>query len=373
MEEEVGRLVGPKGKHQNDRKAYRWGHEQGSVVLGGRQTTVNRPRVRNVSAGELSLDSYSAFQDCDPLDEGVVERMLYGISCRRYPHSLEPVGDEVESRGVSKSTIDRRFVARTQRALRELLERRLDALELCVLMIDGVVFADHTVMTVLGIDTRGHKHILGIREGATENAVVVKALLADLIDQGLDVSKPMLVVIDGAKALRAAVREVFGEYGVVQRCRIHKLRNVLEHLPKDAGQWVATQIRRAWQEPSASKAKKMLLGLARTLEVEHPGAAASLKEGLEETLTITHLGLPPTLASTLSSTNCIESSFDRVRKCSRNVTRWRNGRMAMRWAAAGLLEAEKSFHRIKGYRALPVLITALAKFTTSLDHESKAA
>jgi transposase-like protein len=373
MDEEVTRLAGPKGRHRKGRKAYRWGGEQGSVVLGGRQTGVTRPRVRSLSAGELPLESYSAFQDADPLAEGVLERMLYGISCRRYPNSLEPVGTEVECHGVSKSAIDRQFVARTQRVLRELLERRLEALELCVLMVDGVVFAEHTVVTALGIDTTGHKHILGIWEGATENAVVVKALLADLVDRGLDVSKPLLVVIDGSKALRAAVRDVFGDHGVVQRCRVHRLRNVLEHLPKDAGQWVATQIRRAWQESSATKAKKKLLGLARTLEVEHPGAAASLKEGLEETLTITRLGLPPTLASTLSSTNCIESAFDRVRKCSRNVTRWRNGRMVMRWTTAGLLEAEKSFRRIKGYRALPVLIAALAKVTTSLDRQSEAA
>ncbi|NHM26255.1 IS256 family transposase [Desulfofundulus sp. TPOSR] len=365
MEAEVAEIVGPKGKHNPNRQAVRHGSEKGSVVPGGRKVAVRRPRVRTTDGREVRLNTYEAFQDERFITESVLERMICGLSTRNYEHGLEPVGEEVPAQGISKSTISRRFIHATRKALEELLSRPLGDKRFLVLVIDGVMFAGHTVVVALGITAEGKKEILGLWEGATENATVCKSLLADLVARGLKAEEGILVVIDGSKALRLAVREVFGERAVVQRCRVHKKRNVLEHLPGEARGWVGKKLNQAWAEKDHRKALSELNRLADTLEEKYPGAARSLREGLEETLTITRLGLPETLRKSLCSTNLIESAFDKVRVVTRNVKRWRSGMQVLRWAAAGLLQAEKGFQRLKGYRELPLLATALLEVITT--------
>ncbi|WP_297201731.1 IS256 family transposase [Thermanaeromonas sp.] len=365
MEAEVTEIAGPKGKHNPERTSFRHGSEKGSVVLGGRKVAIRRPRVRTIDGREVKLKTYEAFQDERFITETVLEHILYGLSIRHYKHSLEPIGEELPVHGTSKSTISRRFIYATRKALEELLSRPLGDKRFLVLVIDGVVFAGHTVVAALGITDKGEKEVLGLWEGATENAAVCRSLLTNLVERGLKVEKGILVVIDGSKALRAAVKEVFGNRAVVQRCQVHKKRNVLEHLPKGAQEWVGKKLEQAWSEKDYHKALTELNRLADALEDKYPGAARSLREGLEETLTVTRLGLPETLWKTLRSTNVIETAFDKVRVVTRNVKRWRNGMQVLRWAAAGLLQAEKGFNRIKGYRELPLLATALLEVITT--------
>ena len=361
MEAEVTAIVGPKGKHNPNRKAFRHGAEEGRVVLGGRKVPIQRPRVRTKDGQEVRLSSYEAFQDEQLLTQAALERMLHGLSTRRYHHGLEPVGDDLPAVATSKSSVSRHFVAATRKALAELLARPLGDQRYLVLMLDGIEVADHTVVVALGITADGQKQILGLWEGATENATVCRALLTDLVERGLRVDGGILVVIAGAKALRAAVRDVLGARATVQRCQVHKKRNVLDHLPDEARAWVSRKLEQAWRETDYEKARTALTSLAKTLDDKYPGAAASLREGLEETLTVLRLELPEALRKTLRSTNPIESAFEKVRMASRNVKRWRNGQQVLRWTAAGLLEAEKGFRRIKGYRQLPMLSEALSR------------
>lgn len=361
MEEEVNQVVGAKGKHNPGREAVRHGSEKRSVVLGGRKAVVERPRVRTRDGREVRLETYEAFRDARLLTQAAMERMMHGLSCRQYRRGLEPVGEGVGHLGTSKSTISRRFVEATRKALGELMARPLDGLNLAALFIDGIVVAGRTVVAAMGLDLGGHKHILGIWEGATENSVVCKSLLSDLAGRGLRVGQPLLVVIDGSKALAAAVRDVLGKCAVVQRCQVHKVRNVLEHLPEDARSWVKRKLDRAYNQADYAAALTALQALASALEKQYPGAAASLREGLEETLTVLRLGLPDLLARSLRSTNAMESAFDAVRTVARNVKRWQNGEQVLRWTAAGLLEAESRFHRIAGYRDIPLLVQALEK------------
>lgn len=360
MEEEVTQYVGPKGKHNSERKAYRHGKEQGQIVLGGRKVKIEHPRVRTIDGKELVLQTYKMFHDEDILGQMAMERMLYGLSTRQYSKGLEPVGSSLDVKDISKSTISRHFIERTKTALSEMLTRRLDSLDIVALYIDGVVMADHTVIVAMGLDSDGYKHILGLWEGATENATICKQLLTDLVDRGLCSDKGLLVIIDGSKVLRAAVRDTFGQNALVQRCQVHKKRNVLDHLPENQHDWVKRKLDKAWNIEDASRAEKELKALANELHKDYPGAAASLLEGLEETLTVKRLGLPDLLTRTLSSTNPIESAFDIVRSLSRNVKRWKNGEQVLRWSAAGLLEAEKHFHRINGYKDIPILREALS-------------
>jgi putative transposase len=302
------------------------------------------------------------FSNTEVLGELALERMMAKLSTRRYRAGLEPVGSEVAqvAKATSRSAVSRRFVAMTERALAELMHADLSGLDLVALMIDGVHFADHLCVVALGITSDGTKVPLGIVEGSTENATVVRALLADLRDRGLDVSRPVLVVIDGAKALAAAVREVF-DRPAVQRCQLHKIRNVEGHLPKTMAATVAKKMRAAYRDPDWLHAEATLEALAGSLEKAHPGAAASLREGLTETLTINRLGVPPTLARTLRSTNAIESMIEICRDHSSNVKRWRDGQMALRWCAAGMREAAKQFRRVNGHLHLPALRVALDK------------
>jgi transposase-like protein len=331
MAEEVDELAGPKGKHDPERTAVRHGTERGSVTLGGRRLRIRRPRVRSADdAKEVPVNTYQHFASRDPLAKVVVERILAGIGCRRFRRTAEPVGSEVEAEEVStsRSAISRTFAERTREALGELMSRRLDDVRLAVLMLDGIELRGRTNVVALAITTEGVKVPLGLWEGSTENATVATALLADLIDRGLETSQGVLVVIDGSKALRKAVRDVLGEKTPVQRCQRHKERNVLEHLPERDRPQVKRRLRGAWKPGDYRTALGRLTDLAAELDRTHPGAAASLREGMEETLTLTRLGVDGRLRETLSSTNPCESMISVVRRTQRNApagatARWR--------------------------------------------------
>jgi putative transposase len=321
LAEDVDRLVGPKGRHNPARAAVRHGSEPGQVTLGGRRVRVRRPRVRTADGTrELPVPTYQAFSAIELLDQLAVERMLAKLSTRRYQAGLEPVGADVEraAAGISKSAVSRRFVARTEHALAELLAQDLSGLDLVALMVDGIRVADHTCVVALGIMLDGTKVPLALAEGATENANVVTEVLAGLRERGLDVTRSLLVVIDGAKALRRAVNDVF-DHPVVQRCQLHKLRNVCDRLPDAVASTVAKRMRRAYHHADPLIAQAELEALARELDRSHPGAAASLREGLVETLTIGRLGVPPTLARTLRSTNTIEPMIEICRDHAANA------------------------------------------------------
>jgi putative transposase len=372
FEAEVSRLAGPKGKHDPDRRAYRHGHEPRQVTLGGRRVPVNKPRVRSVDEEEIELRTFRTFATRDLLTEAALGRMLAGLSTRRYSAGLEPVG-QVEARATSKSAISHRFIQGTEQKLAELFGRDLSQLDLVAMFIDGVEIAEHCVVVALGVDADGRKHPLGLWEGTTENKTVCNALLGNLIERGLHVEQPRLFVIDGGKAIRAAVMSTFGTYAVVQRCREHKRRNVLEHLPQTERIFVSRKLNKAWSEPDARRAEGQLRGLAKHLEIQHPGAAASLLEGLEETLTVTRLGLSGSLLDTFKSTNPIESMNSIARDVTGNVKRWKNGKMVVRWMAAGLLDAEKRFRRVKGYRDMPMLRVALRRHHQGLESTRRTA
>jgi putative transposase len=363
MEEEVDEVVGPKGRHDSARTTVRHGHEAGEVTLGGRRVPVGRPRIRSADgAREVGLATYAHFADRDPLTRLVLERMLAGVSTRRYERVLEPVGAAVEETAgsTSKSSVSRAFVERTREALGGLMARRLDDVRLAVMMLDGIDLKGRTNVVALGITTEGVKIPLGLWEGSSENATVATALLSDLVERGLDPSQGILFVIDGAKALRKAIRAVFGD-APIQRCIRHKERNVLEHMPERDRPAVKRRLRVAWAEPDHERALDRLRALAGELDRSHPGAAGSLREGLEETVTLTRLGINGSLKRTLESTNPCESMIECVRRTSHNVKRWQSGEMALRWTAAGMLEAERQFRKIIGYRDLAKLVTAIER------------
>jgi transposase-like protein len=361
MEESVTALCGPKGKHDTGRNAVRHGAEDGSVTLGGRRVGVRRPRVRATDgSGELPVAAYELFSSTELLGEMAMAKMLAKLSTRRYRAGLEPVGTQVEAtaRSTSKSAVSRRFVEATETALAELLAADLSDLDLVALMVDGVHFADHLLVVALGIGTDGTKLPLAVVEGSTENTTLVTDLLVGLRDRGLDVTRPTLAVLDGAKALSAAVRAVF-DHPVIARCQLHKIRNVVSKLPAALGSTVAKKMRAAYRMNSALAAQAALEALARDLAKSHPGAAASLREGLAETLTVMRLGVAPTLARTLRTTNPVESMIEICRDHSTNVKRWRDGQMALRWCAAGMVEAAKQFRKVNGFLHLPSLRKAL--------------
>jgi putative transposase len=361
MEADVTAVCGPKGKHNPIREAVRHGTEAGSVTLGGRRVSVRRPRMRTADgAAEVPVPAYELFSSTEVLGRMAMAKMLAGLSTRRYPAGLEPVGERAEgaTTSTSKSAISRRFVAATETALAGLLAAPLDELDLVALMIDGVHFGDHLCVVALGIGIDGTKHPLALVEGCTENTTTVTELLVRLRERGLDTTRPIFVGIDGAKALRAAVVRVF-DHPVVGRCQLHKIRNVVDKLPDHLASTVAKRMRRAYHADSALAAEAQLEALARELDRTHPGAAASLREGLAETLTVLRLGVPPTLARTLRSTNSIESMISIARTHSANVKNWQNGQMALRWCAAGMVEAGKQFRRVNGHLHLPALRRAL--------------
>ena len=363
MAEEVDDVVGPKGKWNAERTAVRHGHEDGEVTLGGRRVDVRRPRVRTADGeSEVQLSTYEHFADRDPLRRVVLERMLAGVSTRRYRRTQEPVGEEVETkaRSTSKSAVSRTFVERTREALGELMSRQLGDLRLAVMMLDGLELKGRMMIVALGITTEGVKIPLGLWEGSTENATVATALLSDLVERGLDPEQGMLFVIDGSKALRKAVRSVFGEVPV-QRCLWHKERNVLGHIAERDRPPIKARMRRAWRETDYGRGLEQLRALADELDRTHPGAAGSLREGMEETLTVIRLGIKGKLRRTLESTNPCESMIDTVRTTQRNVKHWSSGEMGLRWTAAGMLEAERQFRKVIGYTQLPQLAIAIER------------
>ena len=358
---EITAACGPKGKHDPDRAATRHGAGQGSVVLGGRRVPVTRPRARTVDGHEVPLAAYRLFAADDPLSRVVLERVLAGVASRRQVQVGEPVGATVAAAatGTSRSAISRRFVAQTRTALAELLSRDLSSLDVKVLMVDGEHLADRCCVVALAITADGTKVPVGLWDGATENKTVVRALLADLVARGLDATDGLLVVLDGAKALSAAVREVFGATAVIQRCTLHKRRNVAEHLPEKEKPWVDAKLVKAFGHPDPAQGLRNARHLATLLDKGYPGAAASLREGLEEMFTVARLGIDGRLATTLVTSNPIDSMISIARTTNRNVTHWKDGEMVLRWTAAGMINAERSFRRVKGYKQMPQLVAAL--------------
>jgi transposase-like protein len=361
-------LCGPRYRHMPERRATRAGYADGELALGGRRVRMRRPRVRAIKGGEeIALPSWEELSNDDPLTERAVEQMLVGVATRKYARSLEPLPEQVSSRGTSRSAVSRRFVAATRAELETQWSASLKEHSLAALMIDGIVCGEHTVLVAIGIDEKGNKHVLGLAEGATENASSCTRLLAKLVERGLDTTKSMLVVIDGSKALAKSVRDVFGSRALLQRCQVHKKRNVLDHLPEQMRDTTGAMISAAYRCRDPKKASRMLKQIARQLEHNHPGAAESLREGLDETLTVLWIRLPESLERTLATTNPIENINGLVRRVTRNVKRWQGGTMVLRWVGAALQEAARGFRRLKGHAGMPKLVAFLRARDTDLD------
>jgi putative transposase len=378
LEEDRTRLCGPRYAHVPERSAVRSGHAEGELAMGGRRVRVRRPRARGVDGGEIALPTWERFAGVDPLTPRAVEQMVLGVSTRNYVRSIEPAPAAVRTRGTSRSAVSRRFVSATTEKLAETMRRDLSGLAICATMIDGIHVGEHLVLVALGIDEAGDKHVLGLYEGATENETVCTALLSDLTSRGLRADHSMLFVIDASKGLVKAIRSVYGKRAVIQRCQVHKRRNVEDHLPENMRKTVGRTILAAYTCGDAARAKRMLEALARQLERKHPSAAASLREGLEETLTVLHFGLPTGLTRTLATTNPIEFLNSRIRRTTHNVTRWDDGTMVLRWVAVALDEAAKTFRKLRGHHGMPKLVGALRHHdaqlnTKSVDDSKKAA
>jgi putative transposase len=360
LEEDRTAICGPRYQHRVDRDRVRAGTTGSTVVLGGRKVHIRRPRVR-AGKTEVPLPSFEAMAHTDPLNRRIVEQMLLGVATRRYARSLEPLPTEIRSCGTSKSSVSRRFVTRTTAQVKAWQTASLEGLDLVAIFIDGVIFAEHCLVVALGIDATGQKHPLGLWDGSTENATVCQGLLSHLQSRGLRTDRSVLVILDGSKALRSAVEQTFGRAACVQRCQVHKTRNILEYLPDRQRPWVHAILRRAYSHEDPAKARRLLDDLARRLEDDFPSAAASVREGLDETLTVLRLPLSERLRRSLATTNPIESLMSRARHVHRNVKRWRNSKMMIRWMTAAVFEAAKGFRRVKGCKDLPALITALRR------------
>jgi putative transposase len=356
MQEEVRDLVGERSQRQAERTANRWGSERGYCVVMGQKVPVDRPRVRTTDDKEVRLGSYEMFHRGEPLTETVWEKLMLGLSTRRYGPAIRQF---TEAYGLEKSAVSQHFVEASRTKLMELMERRLDKTDLCALLIDATPFEGQQMVAALGIGQDGRKTILGIRQGATENATVVGELLGDLVNRGLDFTAPRLYILDGGKALTAAVRKHAGESAAIQRCQVHKRRNVLDHLTDEQKPAVAKQLNAAYALEDYAAAKQALNAIHRELMDLNPSAARSLGEGMEETLTVHRLHVPMQLRKTLASTNVIESAFSIVERVCRNVKRWHGGDQRERWVGSGLLVAQKQFRRITGYKQIPTLIREL--------------
>lgn len=368
MRDDAARIVGEKGRHRADRTHHYWGTTKSELTFGGRRISVEKPRVRSKDGREAALPALEAFRDRDPLSDRVVSQLLLGISTRSYDASLEPRPSGVAVRSSSKSSASRSFVAKTRQQLRASMDRRLDELDLVVLLVDGIEVARQTVVVALGITSDGTKVPLGLAQGSTENGALCTSLLQGLLSRGLKVEDKLLCIIDGGKGIRKALDDVFGDRALIQRCQVHKQRNLREHLPEERHGYVLSTMRDAYRAASADTARKKLRGLVSWLESNgHEDAAASLREGLEETLTVVKLDLPITLRRSLATTNNIENLVGSIRRVSRNVKRWRGSDMIRRWASVGLFEAEKRFRRIKGYREMPKLVSALRTVAAQVE------
>jgi transposase-like protein len=374
MEADRIALCGPKGVPDEGRRSVRGGSTASRVVLGGQRIAVRRLRARSLEDGELALPAFEWAAAADPLDAATLAAIAAGVSTRRYAATQEPVPAAHRPSAASKSAVSRRFVQLSQEQLKDWLGRRLDELDLPVVMIDGIHFGERVVLLALGIDAKGDKHVLGLREGSTEATRVVSSLLAELIDRGLDADRMRLWVIDGAKALRKAIVQIFGARALIQRCQEHKRRNVIEHLPRDMHASVSRALRQAWSAGDAALGRRQLSRLAGSLQASHPGAAASLREGLQETLTVQALGMTGALYRTLRSTNPIENLNGLIAHYTRNVKRWKDGQMVLRWVASALADAATRMRKLRGCAQMKSLLKALdAKAAESNDSSTHKA
>ena len=373
MEQDATRLCGPRYVHKDGCSGHRWGRSEGKLGFHGGKVSMDRPRVRARGGQEVALPSWETAQAEDWLGRWALNLMLINVSTRRFGRAVRlPEGDipASDGAGVSKSAVSRRFVALSAVRMNEWMAADLSKLDLIVIQIDGIqIETDLVLLAAVGIDGDGVKHPLGVLEGASENAAVAQALLDNLIERGLDPKVCRLFIIDGAKALRKAIRKTFGKHTPVQRCQIHKGRNILERLPKHMHASVRQTLRQAWELDDAEKAERLIRNLARRLEQMAPGVSASILEGIDELLTVIRLGLPIELRRSLACTNIIENMMGSIRRVCRNVKRWRDASMALRWTGAAMLEAAKGFRRLKAHRQLPVLRSALVKLQA--EHSSK--
>jgi putative transposase len=356
MQEEVRELVGERSQRQAERTAHRWGSERGYCVVMGQKVPVERPRVRSTDDQEVRLGSYEMFHRGEPLTETVWEKLMLGLSTRKYGQAVR---EFTEAYGLEKSAVSEHFIEASRAKLQEMMERRLDKTRLCALLIDATPFAGQQLVVAMGISQDGRKMILGLRQGATENATVVGELLGDLVNRGLDFSEPRLYILDGGKALTAAVKRHAGESAAIQRCQVHKRRNVLDHLTDEQKPVVAQRLNAAYALEDHAAAKQALNTLHRELMDLNPSAARSLGEGMEETLTVHRLHVPMQLRKTLASTNVIESAFSIVEQVCKNVKRWHGGDQRERWVGSGLLVAQKQFRKVTGHKQIPALLREL--------------
>ena len=362
MEQDAIELCGPHYGHKDGKAGQRWGKTQGKVGFHGGKVSLDRPRVRVRAGQELALPSWEAAQSEDLLGRWAMNLMLINVSTRRFGRAVRlPEGDIAAGAGVSRSAVSRRFVALSAAQMQGWMAADLSELDLLVIQIDGIhIDQDLVLLAAVGIDGEGVKHPLAVLEGATENAAVVQALLDNLIERGLDPKLCRLFIIDGAKALRKAIRRTFGKHTPIQRCQVHKGRNIMERLPKHLHASVRRTLRQAWELDDAAKAEQLIRNLARRLEQLAPGVSATLLEGMDELLTVVRLKLPLQLRRSLACTNIIENMMGSIRRVCRNVKRWRDAPMALRWTAAAMLQAAKGFRRLKAHKQLPVLRQALA-------------
>jgi transposase-like protein len=356
MDREVTALVGPKNRADPERERVRWGSEWGFCVVGGQKVRLDRPRVRDKRHKEVPLGSYELLQRASLMEDSVWQKMMHGLTTRRYSQVIEELE---QAYGIKKSTISDHFIEASRQRLDQLLARRLNDYPLCAMLIDGTPFGGQQLITVLGVTIHGEKRVLGLRQGATENSTVIGQLLADLAERGVDFEVPRLYVIDGGKALFASVRQKAGKAAIVQRCQVHKIRNVLGHLPEEHHGHVRQKLHAAYAMREYAEARRGLDLLHRELMDLNPSAARSLGEGMEETLAIHRLRIPPMLRTSFASTNLIESAFSVVETVCRNVKRWHGGDQYLRWVGSGLLYAESRWNRVHGYRELPVLVKEL--------------
>lgn len=369
LEDEVEQLCGPRHEWaQTQRRATRHGRQGGYVCVGGQKLAIERPRVRSTQAkGEVTLERYAQLQQPDALPQAFLQRMVRGVSTRDYAGVIDLARAGF---GVKRSSVSRGFVRASSQGLQAWTQRSLKGRRFLALFLDGVEYAGETMVVALGVTPEGQKIVLGLRQGATENAIVVTALLEELAERGLEVSQPTLFVLDGAKALVAGVKRVFGKNAVIQRCQVHKRRNVKAHLAKSHHAELDRRLSSAYGASDFTKARAVLEATVRWLQKISPDAASSLEEGLEETLTVVRLGVPALLRRTLASTNVIESALSVTQTVTDRVKRWRDGDMRRRWCSAGLERAEAKFHRVDGYRQLPHLAAALDAH--QLDSQAQA-
>ena len=370
MDEEVKSLAGERHQQHEGRRAHRWGKEDGYCVVDGQKVPIRRTRLRTADKREQRLGSYELFQRSGPIQASVWDKMMRGLSTRNYGAVVK---DFQDAYGIEKSAVSENFIEASREKVKQLMERPLGELRLCAVLIDGTPFKDRQMIVALGIGCDGTKTVLGIREGATENATVVSALLSELVERGLDFSTPRLYILDGGKALHAAVRRHAGEAAFIQRCQVHKKRNVVDHLPDEHKADVRKKLQNAYAMSEYSDAKRALEKLHRELMDLNPSAARSLEEGMEETLTVHRLRVPDQLRRTLSCTNVIESAFSIVETVCRNVKRWRPGDQIERWVGSGLLVAERQFRKVIGHRQIPLLLSSMANAVSQKPIAKRAA